>query len=93
MTCAQALFQYNILSEEQLCSVMDNILPQVWGGLGEGEDTEGREKEKLSVDLFQAVSCLDEDSQSTRLVSCKVVRLLLQQSPQYFTGILTSIVC
>ena len=30
---------------------------------------------------LQVVSCLDDDNQSTRLVSCKVMRLILLERP------------
>jgi hypothetical protein len=35
---------------------------------------------------FQVVSCMDDDNQSTRLVSCKVLRLLLMAKPALFNG-------
>ena len=38
------------------------------------------------IPLFQIVSCMDDDNQSTRLVSCKVLRLLLMTKPTLFNG-------
>lgn len=34
----------------------------------------------------QVVSCLDDDNQSTRLVACRVMQLLLLEKPQALDG-------
>ena len=38
---------------------------------------------------LQVMSCLDDDNQSTRLVSCKVLRMILLHKPRCVDGKLT----
>lgn len=78
MTCLQILLQEDMLSTVTLNGMHSNLLPQVLNF-----DTIINE---LLVPLFQIVSCMDDDNQSTRLVSCKVLRLLLMVKPALFNG-------
>lgn len=40
----------------------------------------------FSSTTVQVISCLDDDNQSTRLVSCKVLRLILLERPASLNG-------
>lgn len=40
----------------------------------------------LTCSLRQITSCMDDDNQSTRLVSCKVLQLVLMAKPDYLNG-------